>query len=158
MLWPNPVTRIAIDTGGSGKLAAEDWRKMSTLPIEAAKKSLKASQISVLNGDLQAGKLKFCRDKNITLINDLMVLERDHDRADRGQWVYKRGSRDHLADGLQYAYNLCFHHTYDPALDDRVKIDTPEYYERLEKQLEEAQVQRVKDRQADEGSIFSLLQ
>jgi hypothetical protein len=118
-----PITRIALDTGGAGKLVSEDWKKMSTLPIEPAKKTHKASQVSVINGDFRAGKLKVCRDNNIKLISDLMVLEWDKDQTERDRWVYRRGFADHLADALQYAYNLCFHHTYDPMIDDAGEDD-----------------------------------
>lgn len=141
-----PVSRIAIDTGSGGKQVAEDWKKMSTLPIEAAKKTHKRNQISVINGDLQAGKLKICRDNNLKLLTDLMVLEWDHDRAERsGRWIYRKGFADHLADALQYGYNLCQHHSYEPVYDDRVETGSTEWYQRLEKEMEAAQLDTLEE-------------
>jgi hypothetical protein len=153
-----PITRIALDTGGAGKLVSEDWKKMSTLPIEAAKKTHKASQISVINGDFQAGKIKVCRDKNIKLISDLMVLEWDKDQTDRDRWVYRRGFADHLADAMQYGYNLCFHHTFDPILDTRVPSGSQEWYNRKEKAMEDRQVHDMEERLLQTGDILDLLQ
>jgi len=152
-----PITRIALDTGGAGKLVAEDWKKMSNLPIEAAKKTHKASQVSVINGDFSAGKVKICRDKNIKLISDLMVLEWDKDQAERSRWVYRRGFADHLADALQYGYNLCFHHTYDPMIDNRVATGSPEWYERKEDAMEKFQIEQMQEQMKDTGDIFDLL-
>lgn len=153
-----PISRIALDTGGAGKLVAEDWRKMSTLPIEAAKKTHKASQISVINGDLRAGKLKIARDNNIKLISDLMILEWDKDLAERDRWYYRRGFADHLADALQYGYNLCFHHTYDPAVDTSVKKFSDDWYKREEDRMERRQIKKVQDEMSQTGDIFDLLQ
>lgn len=153
-----PITRIALDTGGAGKLVAEDWKKMSTLPIEAAKKTHKASQISVINGDLQAGKLKVCRDRNLKLINDAMIVEWDPDKAARGSWEYRRGSMDHLLDAWQYAYNMTFHHTFDPAYETNVKVNSPEYFNQQEDRMEKAAIRRVHEEQEAQDDILSLLQ
>ena len=153
-----PITRIALDTGGAGKLVSEDWKKMSTLPLEPAKKTHKASQVSIINGDFRAGKLKVCREKNIKLISDLMVLEWDKDQVERDRWVYRRGFADHLADALQYAYNLCFHHTFDPMLDTRVPSGSTEWYDRLEMAMEKRQTKDMEERTTQTGDIFDLLQ
>ena len=130
---------------------------MSTLPIEPAQKTHKASQVSVINGDFRAGKLKVCRDKNIKFISDMMVLEWDKDQTERDRWVYRRGFADHLADALQYAYNLCFHHTYDRRIDDRVAFGSQEYWSRKELAMEKRQMKDVADREQQSGTIFDLL-
>ena len=153
-----PITRIALDTGGAGKLVVQDWMKMSTLPLEAAKKTNKASQVSVINGDLQAGKVKICRDKNLKLINDAMVAEWDPDKARLNKWEYRRGTSDHLLDAFQYAYNLTFHHHFAGQRDDRVAVGSPEYFARKEDQMEKALIQKVKEREDGTGDIFDLLQ
>lgn len=152
-----PITRIALDTGGAGKLVAADWRKMSTLPISAAKKTHKASQVSVINGDFQAGKIKITRDKNLKLISDMMILEWDSDKKDKGKYEYRRGSSDHLADAFQYGYNLCFHHTFDPKEDLRVKAGSKDWYQRKEEAMERAQIKQVNERSKDQGDIFDLI-
>jgi hypothetical protein len=153
-----PITRIALDTGGAGKLVVKDWEKMSTLPLEAAKKTHKASQVSVINGDLQAGKLKICRDRNLKLINDSMVVEWDPEKVAQGRWEYRRGSMDHLLDALQYGYNLTFHHTFDPEYDTSVKAGSTEYFERAEDKMEKAAIRRLADSDKAEEDIITILQ
>jgi hypothetical protein len=159
-----PITRIAVDTGGAGKLVAQDWVKMSTLPIEAAKKTHKASQISVINGDFQAGKLKICRENNLKLINDLMTLEWDADKAERRSWVYRKGYSDHLADAFQYGYNMCFHHDFNPWTDaynpehiDYAHPGSAKWYAKKEAQMEKALIQKVEEKNNPTGTILDEL-
>jgi hypothetical protein len=87
-----------------------------------------------------------------------MVLEWDKDQTERDRWVYRRGFADHLADALQYAYNLCFHHTFDPMLDDRVATGTHEWYDRKEKAMEDRQVSDMRERVNQTGDILDLLE
>jgi hypothetical protein len=139
-----PISRIAIDAGGGGaKMIQKDWEKLTRLPVEAAKKTHKASQVSTINGDFRAGKLKIARDNNLKLINDLMVLEWDGKKKENNKFVYPRGAPDHLPDALQYAYNLCFHHTHDFQYDNSVKFGSPEYWQREDDEMEKGQVENV---------------
>jgi hypothetical protein len=61
-------------------------------------------------------------------------------------------------DALQYAYNMCFHHTFDPILDSRVSSGSKEWYDRKEKAMEARQVQDMEERTLQSGDIFDLLQ
>ncbi len=153
-----PINEIALDTGGGGKLVEADWTQLTDLPIQAAKKTHKASQVSVINGDLDAGKLKICRDRCMKLIADLMVLEWDSAAAEQNRWWYRKGFADHLADALQYGYSLCEHHRYDPERDDRVAYGSHEFYEQKEDRMEQQQIKAVREREKNESSIFGLLQ
>jgi hypothetical protein len=152
-----PIRDIALDTGGAGKLVAEDWIKQTALPIKAAKKTHKASQVSVINGDFDAGKVFICRDKNAKLINDLMVLEWDQQKLEQQKHVYRRGFADHLADAFQYGYSLCNHQFYAPTRDRSVKYGTPAYYKQKEDQWEKAAIKRLRQRERDSQSILSML-
>ena len=148
-----PINEIAIDAGGGGaKMIQKDWEKLTSLPVEAAKKSHKASQVSTINGDLRAGKLKIARQNNVKLINDLMVLEWDAEKRERNKHVYPRGAPDHLPDALQYAYNLCWHHKHDWQVDRSVKFGSAEYYEREEDLMEKQQ------QQSDDDGPWSILE
>ena len=85
-------------------------------------------------------------------------FEWDPDKASRNKWEYRRGSTDHLADALQYAYNLTFHHSHDFKIDDRVEPGTPEYYSRKEARMEELAIKQAAEKEQDAADIFSLLQ
>jgi hypothetical protein len=151
-----PISRIAIDTGGGGaKMIQKDWEKLTNLPVEAAHKTHKASQVSTINGDLRAGKLKIARDMNMKLINDLMVLEWDGAKKANGKYVYPRGAPDHLPDALQYAYNMCFHHAHGFERDDSVKHGSPEYWSREEDAMEEQERREVAE---EDGNPWSVLE
>jgi hypothetical protein len=139
-----PISQIAIDaTGGGSKMILKDWQKLTRLPLEAAQKTHKASQISVINGDLRAGKLKIARELNQKLINDLMILEWDADKKERNKYEYPRGASDHLADALQYAYNLCWHHAHDFEYDLSVQPGSEAWYAREERLMEEQQLREM---------------
>jgi len=136
-----PITQIAIDaSGGGSKMILKDWQKLTTLPVVAAKKTHKASQVSVINGDFQSGKIKIAKERCKKLINDLMVLEWDSEKKVHNKYVYPRGAPDHLPDAFQYCYNLCHHHHHDLQRDMTVKYGSPEYWEREERKMEEAQI------------------
>jgi len=151
-----PISRIAIDSGGGGaKMIMKDWQKLTQLPIEAAVKTHKASQVSTINGDFRAGKLKIARDKNMKLINDLMVLEWDSEKKERNKYVYPRGAPDHLPDALQYAYNLCFHHAHDFQLNTWVAPGSAEYYQREEELMLKQQESEVDE---GEGGPWAILE
>lgn len=130
-----PISRIALDTGGAGKLIEADWTKLTNLPIQAAQKTHKGSQISVINGDFQAGKLRIVRSGNQDLIRDLQTLEWDPDYRARGKFVYRKYSNDHMADALQYAYNLTHHHLWDPQRDNSVEVGSSAWYREKERRM-----------------------
>lgn len=134
---------ISLDTGGAGKLVQVDWQKMTNLPIKAADKTHKGSQISVINGDFSAGKLKIVRRNNEKLIADLMVLEWDEDWRVRGKFRYKKGFADHLADSFQYGYNLCRHHYFDKQVIDTTAYGSAEWYRRKEDAMEQYAAEHV---------------
>lgn len=151
-----PISQIAIDSGGGGaKMILKDWQKLTRLPVEAAHKTHKASQISTINGDFRAGKLKIARENNLKLINDLMILEWDGAKKENNKFEYPRGAPDHLADALQYGYNLCHHHAHDFKRDNRVEKGSSAYYEREERLMEE---QQMKENDSDDDSPWGVLE
>jgi len=147
------IHEIAIDTGGAGKLVAEDWKKMTNLPIKGAEKTHKGSQVATINGDFAAGKLQIVRDNNEKMIADLMVLEWDADKRQQGKFVYKKGFADHSADAFQYAYHLARHHYFDLQRIDDTKYGTREWYAKKEDAMEQYHV----DHAADSGDALGQI-
>jgi hypothetical protein len=72
-----------------------------------------------------------------------MRLEWDQDWIEKGKYFYRKGFADHLADAFQYAYNLCFHHSYDPLIDTYAEPHSTEWYDRKERAMEERQIRQV---------------
>ena len=130
---------------------------MSNLPIKGADKTHKHSQVDVINGDLQAGKLIVCRDNCQRLIMDLQVLEWDSSAMEKRKFVYRKGYADHLADALQYGFHLSNHHTHDfqeNSLDD---MGTPAYWRRKEAEWEQRAIEQVEEQASDDQYVWDYL-
>jgi hypothetical protein len=152
-----PITEIALDTGGAGRLVAEDWKKVSNLPIGAAVKTHKHSQVDLINGDLQAGKLLICEDNCRRLIDDLQLLEWDTGAMEKTRFVYRKGFADHLADALQYGFHLSNHHQHQFEEDKRIVYESPDWYAQKEFQMEQAMIKRVEERQVEDEGVWAYL-
>jgi hypothetical protein len=153
-----PITEIAIDTQGMGKMVVEDWKKVSNLPLAGAVKTHKHSQVDLINGDLMAGKLLLCEDNCSRLVQDLRLLEWDSAQMDKSKFVYRKGFAAHLPDALQYGFNLSNHHSFDAQRLDSTVYGSPEYWERKEDTWEQAAIQRVGDTDSDDAGIWDFME
>lgn len=92
-----PFRTIVCDTGGMGKVVAEEMKQRFGIPIKAAAKRDKLAYIEFTNGELRCGRVKVLRHANQALIDDLCQLAWNDDRTDASS-----GSRDHLPDAFLY--------------------------------------------------------
>ena len=152
-----PITEIALDTGGAGRLVAEDWKKVSNLPIASAVKTHKHSQVDLINGDLQAGKLIICKDNCQRLIDDMKILEWDTGAMEKARYIYRKGYADHLCDALQYGFHLSDHHHHDFQEDKRLVMGSSDWYQRKEFQMEQAAIKRFEEERHENADVWSLL-
>jgi hypothetical protein len=91
--------RIVGDVGGLGKAFAEEARRRFHLPIEPAEKQNKRGYISLLNGDLERGRVKVVRDAGTELITEWCELPWDEGREKEVD-----GFDNHCADAMLYAW------------------------------------------------------
>jgi len=125
--------KIVGDTGGLGKGYAEEARRRFSLPIEPAEKQNKRGYQSLMNGDLERGRVVVSR--NCTdLVKEWLELPwtEDHQReAD--------GFDNHCSDATLYAWRAAnaFHEQPKPALPTREQA-LREQEEQLWKSREEA--------------------
>jgi hypothetical protein len=152
-----PITEIALDTGGAGRLVAEDWKRVSNLPIGAAVKTHKHSQVDLINGDLQAGTLLMCKDNCERLINDMKLLEWDTAAMEKAKYTYRKGFSDHLCDALQYGIHLSNHHQHEFEEDRRLVYESPDWYAQKEFKMEQAAIQRRENAEQEEVSVWDYL-
>ena len=152
-----PITEIALDTGGAGRLVAEDWKKVSNLPISAAVKTHKHSQVDLINGDLQAGKLLLCEDNCKRLVDEMKILEWDTGAMEKTRYVYRKGFADHLCDALQYGFNLSNHHQHQFEEERRLVYESPDWYAQKEFQMEQAQLKRVEEHESEDQGVWGYL-
>lgn len=103
----SPISIVA-DTGGLGKSITEEMRQRYHLPIKAAEKSEKATNISLLNGDLIDGKI-FIKASLSKLIEQIENLPRGEDMLEAD------GFEADLFDALLYAFREARHYTFKPS-------------------------------------------
>lgn len=96
------VVQIVGDTGGLGKGYAEEARKRFALPIESAEKRNKRGYISLMNGDLEKGRVKVFSPLCEELTKEWSELPWLEDRS-----AESPGFDNHCADSALYAWRAC---------------------------------------------------
>ena len=136
------LSHIVADSGGFGKGYVEEMNQRYFLNVQAAQKTQKLAFIQLLNGDLQAGSLKFVRHRNRQLVDELGLLlwEQDEEGNPDHTKIDERFP-DHLADALLYGWRACRQYYYDPTLE-RPKAGSPE----ANRQLEQEMLEEVRNR------------
>jgi len=95
----NPV-RCCLDEGGLGKGIGDAWRAAG-IPVESAQKAEKLAAIALLNGALEAGRVKVLAEGE--LAREWVALRRAQ-KARPG--VYEVVNDDHVADAKLYAWRI----------------------------------------------------
>jgi hypothetical protein len=99
---------MVMDTAGTGKSLAEEFKQRKGLPIKAAEKKRKNAFIELLQDDLRTGRLKIKRNCE-QLLSEYDLL----------QWHETRMKEDdrfenHCADSVLYAWREAKHWCYEP--------------------------------------------
>lgn len=100
--------QMVMDTAGTGKSLAEEFKQRKGLPIKAAEKKRKNAFIELLQDDLRTGRLKIKRNCE-QLLSEYDLL----------QWHETRMKEDdrfenHCADSVLYAWREAKHWCYEP--------------------------------------------
>ena len=105
-----PVKMVG-DVGGLGKGYAEEARRRFALPIEPADKNNKRGYISLLNGDLEHGRVKVAPERCAELVAEWRELPWTDDHAKEAD-----GFDNHCADACLYAWRAASaYHEAPPA-------------------------------------------
>jgi hypothetical protein len=91
--------KIVGDVGGLGKAFAEEARRRFHVPIEPAEKVNKLGYISLMNGDLERGRLKVVRAGCRPLLDEWAELPWDEERQKECE-----GFENHCADAALYGW------------------------------------------------------
>jgi hypothetical protein len=136
-----PVKMVG-DVGGLGKGYAEEARRRFALPIEPADKNNKRGYISLLNGDLERGRVKVDPVRCAELVAEWRELPWTDDHAKEAE-----GFDNHCADACLYAWRAASaFHEAPPALP-----PTPaEAVRAMEEQLIEAAEREAQEQQERE--------
>ena len=101
---------IVMDTGGLGKKIAEEIRKRTALPVEAADKVRKFEHIELLNDAIRTGL--FVAPKGSRFGSDALKVEWDKTIPERPK--IKAGFHSDIADSVLYAYRKALHWLHEP--------------------------------------------
>jgi hypothetical protein len=112
--------RIVGDVGGLGKAFAEEARRRFHVPIEPAEKQNKLGYISLLNGDLERGRIKVVRDACQPLTSEWSELPWQDTRDKEAD-----GFDNHCADAMLYAWRAAYAFWERPA-ETRLAEGSPE--------------------------------
>jgi hypothetical protein len=142
--------KIVIDTGGLGKKLAVELTNRYSLPVVAAEKSRKFEFIELLNDALRTGKFK--AKSSSQFAQDCFLVEWDRSKAQK--LIVKDSFHSDITDAVLYAYREALHWLYTPAVP---KIDkhTPEWYKKIEAQMEQDAVNRLETEQEPKEGLPS---
>lgn len=125
-----PIHRVVIDTGGIGKMVAEELTARFNLPVKAAEKADKLGAIELLNGDLHSKRVMVVRNEPV--LREWQVLQWDADdrRKEDGRFP------NHLSDASLYAYREAIHWAHRP-VSPPPETGTPAFVQADEDAMEE---------------------
>lgn len=128
--------RIVGDVGGLGKAYAEEMRKRFAIPVEPADKQNKRGYISLLNGELERGRVKVVASACADLVGEWQVLPWQEDRQKEAD-----GFDNHAADATLYAWRAAsaYHESPPPpppTMAQHVKATEDRLLEQREQEVE----------------------
>lgn len=131
-------TRVVGDIGGLGKGFAEEMTSRYSIPVEAAEKQNKRGYISLLNGELERGRVRIVKGKTDELRKEWLELPWNEDRSKEVE-----GFENHCSDGTLYGWRAApnYHERVPDARrkteEQRIEEELAQHWERRENQEEE---------------------
>jgi hypothetical protein len=132
----DPVRTVA-DSGGLGRMVIEECNRRHELNIWPAEKSKKLDHIELINSDFRSGRF-LIEDTVATepLRDELVLLEWDPNERERGRYIEADHLENHCSDAMLYAWRECLHYLHR-ASDKRPEKGSGEYFQKVEKEMEE---------------------
>ena len=118
------ISKIVIDTGGLGKMVAEELIRRHKIPLMAADKVRKMENVALLNDFLRSGRFK--AKKGSAFAEDCMLVEIDKDKTRPDKIVVSDRYHSDIIDAVLYAFKESYAYTYEKPID-KPKIGTPEW-------------------------------
>ena len=134
--------RIVVDQGGLGKMIVQELSQRYQLPLHAAEKSDKAGMIKFMNSDLKSGRVKVLAGDDWTKEAQILQWDETH-RHEDGRF------QNHVTDCVLYAYRESRHWLSREEIAPP-KSGTSEFYAKLESDLENSLVKRIKSCQNED--------
>jgi len=113
------ITKMIMDEGGLGKKAAEEIRRRHGLPIEAAEKTEKQTNVEILNDHLRLGTFKAKADSRFA--KDSYLVQIDWDKSTPNKIIVKKQPHSDIIDAVLYAFKA------SPAFSYEAPVEKPKY-------------------------------
>ena len=123
--------KIVVDTGGLGKMIVEEMIRRHNLPLVAAEKRDKSAFQETMNADFRKHHIRVHPEGCEPLINEWELLQKDENGEEDDRFD------NHCADSALYAWREARHYVYRPK-DPEPEYGTPEYWEKVEQEIIEA--------------------
>ena len=136
-------TSIVMDSGGgASKMLLETFKQRSGIPLKAAHKSGdKVGMIKIMNSDLKACNVKVKRGMEL-------LIEWDKLQYNKSGTAEDKRFDNHLSDACFYAWQESRHFLYEEK-EMPVIPGSPEYFRRLEEDMEQKLLERDEQEQYD---------
>lgn len=102
--------KIIMDEGALGKKVAEDLRQRFGVPLEAADKAKKQTNVELLNDAMRLGKFKAF--ENSRFAQDSYIVQIDWDKSTPNKIVIKKKPHSDIIDAVLYAFKESYAYTH----------------------------------------------
>jgi hypothetical protein len=142
--------KIVMDEGGLGKKLAEDLRTRFGVPLEAADKAHKQTNVELLNDALRLGKFKAKAKSRFA--QDSYLVQIDWEKSTPNRIIIKKKPHSDIIDAVLYAFRESYAYSHTPAAN-KPRYGSKEWAdqqstEMFEKELEGYQKQEDYDKWA----------
>lgn len=137
---PQELEAIVGDPGDLGSEYIKQLRERFAIPIEPAEKQNKRGFIELINGDMTAGHLLFCREGTEHLVDEMRILPwRDEHRTEEKPRV-----PNHHCDSALYAWRRCKAYAFQADAPEEPKPGSLEHYKEYEKSIEDSRIRMIR--------------
>ncbi len=140
----------ALVIDGANKQAVEEMRRRHEIPFIAADKRGKADFIELMNADLVQGNIKVGPEAAL-LVDEWSKLVWDEKMMKLGRREEKQSLANDRSDSCLYLWRFCYQYT-SRLLPSRAQTGTPEWYAKIQAELEQAAEQRLLDSKNEENT------
>lgn len=130
--------KIIMDEGALGKKIAEDLVPRFKVPLVAADKAKKQTNVELLNDSLRLGNFKAKANSRFAL--DSYLVSIDWDKSTPTKIVIKKKPHSDIIDSVLYAFKESYAHTYEPPTP-KIQYGSREWAEAQDQSMWEAELQ-----------------
>lgn len=137
--------KIVMDEGALGKKVAEDLRQRFGVPLEAADKAKKQTNVELLNDSMRLGLFKAKAASQFAL--DSYLVQVDWEKSTPNRIVIKKKPHSDIIDSVLYAFKESYGYTHRPAPPEPPKWGTKAWADQQHDEMFEAELEGLMQEQ-----------